>query len=82
MVFLFYATLNLQMKVTLPHTIELSFDSNWSFGWAFVSLVSFDACLMLVWRLEQGAFYWFIEDQTHFGMPQGAKLSLVPNGLI
>ena len=34
---------------------------------------------MLVWRLEQRAFYWFVEDQTHFGMPRGAKMSLARN---
>jgi hypothetical protein len=23
--------------------------------------------------------YWFVEGQTHFGMPEGAKMSLAPN---
>ena len=34
----------------------------------------------LVWKFEQKTFYdWFIEGQTHFGMPRGAKISLVLN---
>ena len=34
------------------------------------------------WRFEQRTFwYQFIESQTHFGMPKGAKMSLALNEL-
>ena len=34
---------------------------------------------LIVYQFERRTFYWFIESQTHFGMPKGAKMSLALN---
>ena len=35
----------------------------------------FNACLKVVWRFEQRAFYIGSLSQTHFGMRRGAKMN-------
>ena len=37
---------------------------------------------VVVWKFEQkNILYWFIEGQSHFGLPRGAKISLALNEL-
>jgi hypothetical protein len=64
--------------------LELSFNSTWLLVGSWLFCLQILPCLVNFWCMRGGSvevwikdiLYWFMEDQTHFGMSRGAKMSL------
>jgi len=71
-----------------PHTTSVNSTAVWIWSWLFC-MIHFP-CSVSFWRMHawsrcgdlNKAFDQFIEGQTHFVMPRGAKIRLAPNEVI